>query len=250
MPEIISPGDLILKSVEVYKKHFNVFADFAVWFAVLGFAQWSFDIMARSLLPDRFTAAVVSQLLSIPLALLLMALLAAMIDVTARAVQKKNVNFEGVLAMGMHKLIPFLWVTLLSAAAVFFGLILLVIPAFIFFVWYRYATYITVVDDVRGFAALQASKKLVSGRFWPVALRMAIPWLFFYVLFSFAIAVIYLLLGAAFGDPGLFFGNIGSRYSIPAAHSLVITLVPQIVSGLSLPLFMAADLALWYDLKK
>ncbi|MEK9152058.1 MAG: hypothetical protein AAB692_01700 [Patescibacteria group bacterium] len=250
MPALISVGDIIVRSLEVYKKNFRIFGDFAVWFGVLGLVQWAFAIFTESLVPDRVAAALISRLISIPIGLVLLALLASMIDVTAQAIQKKSISLDGMIVGGIHKLLPFLWVMALTTAAVFGGLLLLVIPALIFFVWYRFAAYFTVIDDVRGWKALKASKKIVADRFWSVVLRLALPWLFFYVLFTFAIGVLYLLLGAGLGDVGLFFGNAGNRLSISAPQSLILMVVPQAISGLMLPLFIAADLHLWFDLKR
>jgi len=53
------------------------------------------------------------------------------------------------------------------------GFIFLIIPGVIFLVWYTFAQYIVISQDISPLEAIRASKKLVSGYFWPVLGRLA-----------------------------------------------------------------------------
>lgn len=251
MPQpLIGPGDLIINSWQNFRRNARVYADFVVWFTLLAVVQWALWVVARNLVADRMTRTVVLAIISLPTAVIAFGLTAAVIDATARGVQKKAISIRESLSMGAHRLLPFIWVSVLSGLIVVLGLLLFLIPGLIFLVWYRFSQNFVIVDDVRGTGALAASKRLVSGRFWAVFLRVAAPALFFYVAGSFVTALTYLLIGAALGDPGLFFGQATDVDALNNTHTLVTSVVPQIVNALVLPLWLGSDLLLWFDLKK
>lgn len=53
------------------------------------------------------------------------------------------------------------------------GFLLLIIPGFIFLVWFSFAAIIAVIEG-KGIASIKQSKELVAGRFWQVAWRLLI----------------------------------------------------------------------------
>ncbi len=61
---------------------------------------------------------------------------------------------------------PLLLLGIIEALAVLGGLVLLVIPGLILAMWFTYATFIVVDEDLRGFKALERSRAYVTGRFW------------------------------------------------------------------------------------
>lgn len=250
MPQLTGPGDLITASWQNLRRNIRVYADFLVWFALLSVVQWVIWVLTRAIVPEKVMRSMLLAVLSLPGALVTVALTAAMIDATARGVQKKTINIRESLSTGVHKLLPFLWVSILSSLATLFGFFLLIIPGLIFLVWYRFSQNFAVIDDVRGLAALRASRRIVSGRWWAVFVRIVLPGLFFYMTASFVTAVTYLLIGSAMGDPGLFFGPIASHDELSNTHMLVTSVLPQAINGLALPLFLGADILLWLDLKK
>jgi len=246
---LIGPGDLISLSWQNLRRNIRVYAEFLVWIALLSVLQWVIWFATRALIPENVLRSVVLALLSIPIALVLGALTVAMIDVTARGVQNKAIDIRASLSTGVHKLLPFILVSLLSSAATLVGFLLFVIPGFIFLVWYRFSQNFAVIDDVGGMAAMSASRKLSAGRWWPTFVRIALPALFFYVTASFVTALAYLLIGSVLGDPGIFFGQADVN-EVPNSHTLITSVVPQIVNGMALPLFLGSDILLWLDLKR
>jgi hypothetical protein len=46
------------------------------------------------------------------------------------------------------------------------GLLLLIVPAFIFAVWFSFTQFIVILEGKRGAQALQASREFVTGKFW------------------------------------------------------------------------------------
>lgn len=250
MPQLIGPGDLIVISWQNLRRNIKVYADFLVWFTLLAVVQWAIWTAARSIIPEKIMRGMVLAVLSLPVTVVVAALTAAMIDATAKGVQKKTIDVRASLSTGMHKLIPFLWVSILSGLATVVGLALLVIPGVIFTVWYRFAQNFTVVDDVRSTAAMGASRRLVAGRWWAVFFRILLPALFFSVAASFFTAIAYLLVGSAMGDPGLFFGRAADVEQLSNTHTLITSVLPQMINAIALPLFLGADVTLWLDLKK
>ncbi len=67
---------------------------------------------------------------------------------------------------------------------------------------------------------------------------------------SFVTALAYLLIGALLGDPGLFFGQITNVDELSNTHTLVTSVVPQVVNAFVVPLFIGSDVLLWLDLKR
>lgn len=250
MPQLIGPGDLIVASWQNLRRNIKVYADFLVWFALLAVIHWAMQVGIVAVIPDKILRSITLAVLSLPITLVIMALTASLIDATAKGLQQKPIDVRASLSIGMHKLIPFIWVSILSTLMVALGFVLLVIPGFIFLVWYRFAQNFTVIDDVRGSAAMSASRRLVTGRWWSVFVRIALPALFFSVASSFFVAVAYLLIGSAMGDPGLFFGRGVDIDTLPMSQTLVMRVLPQVINGLFFPLYVGSELLLWFDLKK
>lgn len=248
--QLIESGDIIIGSLKNFRKNLAAYSEFVVWFALLSIVYWAFMLVTRALIPDKTLRIFAYLLFSIPMSLVLVILTVAIIDVTAKSLQKKKIDVRASLYQGAHKLIPIVWVSFLTSLMIAGGFILFVVPALIFFVWYKFSSYEVVMDDVGGTAALGASRRLVTGRWWAVFVRLLVPGVFFYLAVKFSTALIYLLVGAIMGDPGLFFGPIADLDTLPNSHMLFITVVPQIITGFSLPLFLCSDLILWYDLKR
>ncbi len=72
-------------------------------------------------------------------------------------------------------LIPAIVVTVLSMLAVFGGLLLLIIPGIIFFVWFTFAIYAVSIHDKKPIEALKYSHSLVRGRWFSVFWRLLAP---------------------------------------------------------------------------
>lgn len=92
--------------------------------------------------------------------------------------------------------VPFLWVSILTGLIILGGMILLIIPGLIFSIWYFFSIYVFGVDGVRGYAALQKSKDLVQGRFWPVVWRILVANFFYGLVLVVLVGLPTLIIGA------------------------------------------------------
>jgi len=77
----------------------------------------------------------------------------------------------------------YLWISILTTISITIGLLCLIIPGIIVGVWVCLATYVLVVEGVRGFAALQKSTEYVKGHWWAVFGRI-----FLFYIISFLIS--------------------------------------------------------------
>jgi len=71
----------------------------------------------------------------------------------------------------LPKIIPFIWILILTGFLTFGGLLLFIIPGIIFSVWFMFGEYVLVWEDKRGMDAILRSKQLVSGNFWKIVWR-------------------------------------------------------------------------------
>jgi hypothetical protein len=69
---------------------------------------------------------------------------------------------------------PFAWVFLLQIFTTLIGLFLLIIPGALAYIWLYFAQYAVVMDNQRSWPALLFSRELMRGRFFPVAVRIAV----------------------------------------------------------------------------
>ncbi len=93
-----------------------------------------------------------------------------------------------------HKLIPFIWVSVLAFLTTIGGFILLIIPWIIFLFWFVFSTYVLVCEDIRGMNALFRSKQLVTGYWWKVFGRFFIMNIFVFLVFLLIGFISFLLL--------------------------------------------------------
>lgn len=87
---------------------------------------------------------------------------------------KENLDLKQSYKKGFKILTLYLWVATLKALIIFAGFILLIIPGFIFSIWFSLAGYILIFEQKRGMSALWRSKDLVSGKFWKVLWRFLV----------------------------------------------------------------------------
>lgn len=89
----------------------------------------------------------------------------AIIKCAERAVTQREISFGEALAEGLHRWPRYLWTGFLGGLIVL-GLFVLIIPGFIWAVYYMFLPYVVSVTSLSGKKALDYSKSLVQGRFW------------------------------------------------------------------------------------
>ncbi len=284
MARLIGPGDIIVRSWDNFRKNIDAYAEMVVWLVVLGVLQWTLSIVLQSVVPEKIARISLYLILSVPGSLAFLAVTASMIDITVKGLTGKKIDARDSIHAGFHKLLSLLWVAVLVTIVtgllgalpfavpaviallwlnsapqwlsiliimlLMVGMLASLVVPLVLFVWLKFAPYHLMADDIRGSGALKASRDLVIGRWWPVFLRIIIPLLFFLISARFLKALIYLILGSTLNDPGMFFGQIADMDQLSRTHTLITTIVPQVIDGFALALFLGADVTLWLDLKK
>ncbi|MFH0807259.1 MAG: HEAT repeat domain-containing protein [Elusimicrobiota bacterium] len=91
--------------------------------------------------------------------------------------KEKKVPFTKILLQGAIKTLPMSVVCIVYILIVAAGLVLLIIPAFIFAVWFMFVFSGMVLEDTGFLEAFKRSKKLTTGFFWSINSRYC--WFFF-----------------------------------------------------------------------
>lgn len=133
-----------------------------------------------------------------------------------------------------------IWPILLSSILVFFivlgGALLFVIPGIIFMIWYSFYFFTIAFENQRGFAALKASKALVVGRWWTIAVRLFLPALLFVILSGIITSIPLSLLGLAHLPKFL--------------ESIFSNLTSSLISSITVPLSSLATVILYQSAKQ
>jgi hypothetical protein len=92
------------------------------------------------------------------------------------AVADDRLGFGDALARGREIALPLMWVGCLTGFIISGGFILLAIPGIIFMVWFFFAQFILVEEDIHGMDAVLKSREYVRGEWFNVALRLLLIW--------------------------------------------------------------------------
>lgn len=219
----------------LYLKHAKAFAEPLVWMLVPNVILSILPLLPGA--TDR-TAPILS-IISLPI----------MLWATVRMIDIAWTIYEGrapaesltrSLSWGnVGRIIDYVLVSSLLAAILFGGILLAVIPAFIFAVWFGFTPLAFLLEGTSpGTAALRRSKELVSGRFWQILWRWIVVSGLPVVLLIVALAII----AAAIA---LFTGTSAS-----AADNWMISLLTSAVSVLLAPFFTAGSVIIFAEARK
>ncbi len=146
---------------------------------------------------------------------------------------------------------PSIVVAFVTAVLIFVGalLFIIIIPGVVVAIWLAFATQAVVFDNQTSWGALRASKSLVTGRWWEVAWRLAVP----VIAFGSVLVVVMLIISYAFpGDQ-----NLVNSYRVNGSVNMfdVITFVVEqvlnnAVLAIAAPLLLIPSIILYKDLKE
>ena len=114
----------------------------------------------------------------------------------------EQVPFKSSLGWAKGKFWPFVWLSIVSSVVIMLGYMALIIPGIILTGYFVFAQFAFYHDGVTGTKALKASYRVVKGRWWKVAKKVALAYLYFILIFV-AVAMV---LGVieAIGGGGVF----------------------------------------------
>lgn len=166
-------GDLFQESWTLYKRRFFIL----IGLCLLGIAAFIAPVLLSAGLVSMTTSGGVTFVTIITIGILVGILcgiwcfggfLCAVVD--------EGLNLKAALARGQGMILPLAWVSLLSGFIICGGYMMLIIPGIIFSVWFVFAQFVLVEDDVRGMSALLKSKEYLRGQWFSVALRLLLIW--------------------------------------------------------------------------
>jgi hypothetical protein len=148
------------------------------------------------------------------------------------AAEKEKINFQKLFEQSIRRYFSFLGVYIILILVLSAGVLLAVIPALIFAVWFFFAIPLAVIENVFGFEALKKSKELVKGKWWNIAFKGLI-FLIMLVLFQ------------------LLFAYVGrSVLGIASASRFGVSLMVNFLSAVVVEPFMVVLWVVWYEYER
>jgi hypothetical protein len=180
-------------------------------------------------------AVVCGVLVAAVLAGVLYGALIARIDSVARSAP---LSLGEALAIGARRLPSMFVAGLLAGLVILAGLILVLIPGFIFMIWFVFAPSAVIIERLGPLQSLSYSRALVRGHWWRTAALLTI--------IGIILIVVYVVLGLVVAV--LLFAN-PSTLATGQAPWYVDFVITPLLSAVAAPLTYALMLAIYYDLK-
>ncbi len=188
---LTSVPQLIIQSWKLYRQHFSALRGYMFWIFLPTF------VLSLSGIAGLFTSAflpVSEMIIALCIGLLSIAgsIFSILISLSLTRALKQAVetgtipSVQSAVKATSPYLLSVIWASILLGVMFFAGIILLVIPAIIFSVWYIFTAYTVIFEEKRGWAALKASKDLVKGRWFSITWRIVAP----AIVFSIAISLV------------------------------------------------------------
>lgn len=162
----------------------------------------------------------------------------------SRLMSGGEINIKEILKTALQKFPLALLVSAAAGLIMVGGFVLLIIPGFIFTVWYSFAIYQTLLDNHDLEQSLRHSHNLSRHRFWPVFWRILLPNAFW------SIAIWLLAYSIITVTDRIIGGQLLSSATPPLPIVILLTLITDVLSVLAAPLFVGTGLVLYHSLKE
>lgn len=211
MNSISPPVDLIKKSLAVFfkKENLSFFVIIYIPLAALSLisvVQNNVPVLSKYSALPWFTS--VSALFAVIYFLVSIWIGISGIGAVRRVVNSEELSTQSTFRDGWKKFWGFLLLSILLGLIIFGGVILLIVPAVIFSVWFSLSKFVFVEEGLGIKASLSRSKELVKGRFWPILGR-----LFVFGLFGLLVQILFGIM--PFGIGSVFAALFGALFILP-----------------------------------
>jgi len=160
-------GDLLKRTFSVYKARLGTFLGIMVFPLI---CSVFFLILPANLKKNLLLG--ISLFIIFWLAVMITSLWSSVSLLYAIKEREEKIGIVESFRKGWHKIISFVWISILAGFITLGGFLLFIIPGIIFAIWFAFPIYVLVSEDLRGMNALFRSKQLVSGKWGSVALRL------------------------------------------------------------------------------
>lgn len=230
-------SELLTQSWQLYKKHFSLLAGYAAWLLL----PYAGLILVSLPQPNVFFKALstlcflAQGILAIWLGILIPLLVQELIK------NKEKIPIIDLQNRAWQIISSVIFVAILEIAVFLGGLILLIIPAFIFWVWFSLAQLSVVLDNKKGLAAMAWSRELARGRFWKLTGRLIAGPLIFGII---GISISGLLIVLFSVLSGTSFDSLFNQ-----TQPLWTEIISTVIETFSLPLFLIYFTLLYFEVR-
>lgn len=233
---LLSPRELVRATVTLYRKEFWLFTGYAAWLLV-PIAAFYF---ASALPPNPVTTTLLIVTVVLQLFVWLW-ILVCLMRATALLAVNKPVDHNLLSTQALRRIQPVLTVVFLQALIFIGGLLLLIVPSIIFWVWYSFSQIAAGLDDKRPLESLALSRSLVKGRFFQILWRLMAGPIVIALLYVSLSGLILILIAQPLGvEASMIFSD---------SPPLWVEIIQSIVDIFFIPLFLIYSVLLYQDLK-
>lgn len=171
--------DLIKESINVYKSNWKILIKIELLLWAINFGIGVAAVILPLIfhyytsMPLPAAAAATLFLVAIAGLIWLMVLLTIGIIIVLQDKQD-NPRISDIIKKATPYGVPSVWAGILSSMVVFAGMVMFIIPGFIFAIWFVFWQYTLVIDNERGLAALEKSRNYIKGYFGDVFILFAL----------------------------------------------------------------------------
>jgi hypothetical protein len=167
MPSVI---DLLRKSFLFYRTHFILFAGYAAWLLLLYAGIILVNLSGQ---PENIWIQITTTFFEL-LQFFLASWVAVIVILLTKEllIENKQISLLSIQETAWKYFPSVLFVSILQTTVIFGGIILFIIPAFIFSIWFSFTQMAVLLDNQKGIRALSFSRECVRGHFWSVAWRI------------------------------------------------------------------------------
>jgi hypothetical protein len=245
MKTLLPAGQLIRDSWHLFIKTWNESTKVSMWFLYFALGQFALAVVSK-LAPD-----VRDFLFPLDIALVVCTFWASIRMVKAmlqlEAGHAVDVSREG-MRQAWKLVLPMLWIGIIQIFILLGGFLLLILPGIYLAVAFTFSQILLIDQDKRGFAALQASRHLVKGRWWQVFWRLFAGSFVFGIL-SYAVIMLLVMVVAFIVGPDKFFTALRADQLDPMIEGILSLLQGIVVAGI-IPLAVGFQVKLYRAVKE
>lgn len=233
---LLTPFELLAKSWRLYRTNFWTYIGYAAWLLLPLAAILVLATFQKHVLVDTLTIVV-----SIAQVFIALWIVIFLIRFTYGLAENKTLDLQKLSSESAMRIPSLLATAFLQLLVVLGGLLLFIIPGFIFWVWYAFAQMTTIIEGTRPVGALCASREMVRGRFFPVLWRLLCGPIIICLVYSLALGFVLYVTTLGLGlDPLSIFSDE------PPMWMLAIEGVAELII---FPLLLVYSVNLYHDLK-
>lgn len=159
-------ANLLSQSIQTFKAHWQSFGMIALLFSAIPGLIFSLAFTRPGEIVPLADFSPLIWLLTV--ALTILGMIGTLASIHLAHHKDTNNDWYAAAKVGINRFLPYLSVVIPTAIVTLLGLILLVIPGIIIGVYLMFVSYVFIIEQQRGLAALRRSRDLVRGHFWQV----------------------------------------------------------------------------------